>query len=368
MGDIIYGSKKMKILFLSRSYYPNIGGVEKHINEISKILINQGHKITIITEKIKQSYSNNYQSNSLGAKEAGKKLNTKIIRIDVGDNDWFKKFRIWLQLIRQIKIIAQSDIIHCHDVFFWYLPFRIIFPFKKVYTTFHGYEGNKIPNKRAVFMHKLAEALSNGNICIGDFLKKWYGTKPSFVSYGAIDSKLLQIKNESVKKNKDVIFAGRLEEETGILEYLEAIYLLKKRGINLTLDIFGDGQLKNKAKEYVSKNKLNVSFKGFVSNVTDYISFYKIIFVSRYLGILEALALRIPIFAQYNNVIKKDYLYMSPFAKFISIGKTGEEIAKEVESYLKDHKKIDIDGGYKWVKDNTWENMVKVYLRLWKVD
>jgi len=91
-----------------------------------------------------------------------------------------------------------------------------IFP-KKFLTTFHGYEGNKIPNVKAKIMHKLAEKLSKGNICVGDFLQKWYGTKPTFVTYGAIDKKDINTKSKDVKKNS-VIFLGRLEEETGIFK------------------------------------------------------------------------------------------------------------------------------------------------------
>jgi hypothetical protein len=48
-------------------------------------------------------------------------------------------------------LIKEADIIHCHDVFFWYLPFRFLFPQKKVYIPFHGYEGNNPPNKRKIF-------------------------------------------------------------------------------------------------------------------------------------------------------------------------------------------------------------------------
>ncbi len=357
----------MKILFLTRSCYPNIGGVEKHIEKISEILVSKEHAITVIAENDLKSYSNNYHLKVGSAKYAEKVLNTKIIRIDVGKDDWFKKFRVWSQLFKYIKVISESNIIHCHDVFFWYLPFRFIFPFKKIYTTFHGYEGNKIPNKRAIFMHKLAEVLSNGNICIGDVLEKWYGTKPTFVSYGAVDLKLLKPNLKTNKNSKDIIFAGRLEKETGILEYLKAINVLKDKGIHLKADVYGDGQLIQKAVDYVSKNKLQVKFMGFISNVTDYMPKYKIIFVSRYLGILEALALRVPVFAQYNNEIKKDYLYMSPFAKFISISKIGEEIAAEIEKYLNSELNIDTEGGYEWVKDKTWENMVKIYLKLWKI-
>ena len=41
----------MNILFFSRLFYPHIGGVEKHVLEISKILIKKGHKIVVVTEQ-----------------------------------------------------------------------------------------------------------------------------------------------------------------------------------------------------------------------------------------------------------------------------------------------------------------------------
>ena len=41
----------MNILFLTRLYYPHIGGVEKHVEKISQELIKLGHKITIVTEQ-----------------------------------------------------------------------------------------------------------------------------------------------------------------------------------------------------------------------------------------------------------------------------------------------------------------------------
>lgn len=177
----------MTILFFARRFYPLIGGVEKHVLEISKILVSKGHKVIVISETPPGSHSTAYQSDSSSARPAGKLKNLESYNINPGKDDWFKKFRIWKQLWRNRDLIRGADVVHCHDVFFWYLPFRFFFPNKPVYTTFHGYEGNNLPTKKAVFMHKLSERLSYGNICVGDFLKKWYGTKPTFVTYGAVD-------------------------------------------------------------------------------------------------------------------------------------------------------------------------------------
>jgi len=34
------------------------------------------------------------------------------------------------------QLLQNADIIHCHDVFYWYLPFRFLYPHKPVFTPF----------------------------------------------------------------------------------------------------------------------------------------------------------------------------------------------------------------------------------------
>jgi glycosyltransferase involved in cell wall biosynthesis len=360
----------MTILFLTRKFYPHIGGVEKHIQEISEILAAKGHKVIIISELDNKSHSSIYQLESENARQAGKPIGIESYKIDVGNDDWFKKFRIWRKLWSYRRLILYSDIVHCHDVFFWYLPFRFIFFKKSVYTTFHGYEGNNIPSRKAIYMHKLSEKFSNGNICVGNFFKKWYGTKPTFVTFGAVNFKKVKqystiINNKNKLKNK-VIFFGRLEKETGIMQYLEAVKILKNNDINLELDIYGEGSLKKDINIYIKDNKLNINLKKPIMNIESVLNNYEYIFCSRYLSILEAMAFKKPIFAEYNNTIKKDYLEMTPFAKYISISKNAKEISQDLFDLIKTKKQLDTNNGYQWVKNMTWENMVHLYLRLWK--
>jgi glycosyltransferase involved in cell wall biosynthesis len=363
--------KEITILFLSRLFYPHIGGVEKHVLEVGTRLAEKGYKVIVISESHSKSYSNNsnnYQLNSSSAKITGKLKNIESYNIEPGKDDWFKKFRIWKQLWKYRGLIKSADIVHCHDVFFWYLPFRFLYPTKKVYTTFHGYEGNSLPTKKAIFMHKIAEKLSAGNICVGDFLKKWYGTKPTFVTYGAVDNPK-ETHNRNYDKNL-IVFLGRLEEETGIMEYLKAFKEVSKKYKELKLIILGDGSQREDAKEYVGKNKLNVEFKGFVTNINDYLQRAYFVFVSRYLGILESLVSKKFVLAIYNNEIKKDYLEMAPFADYISISADSNQLKDELNRYLADEKlkNSKINKGYEWAKDQTWENMVNLYLRLWSFE
>jgi len=355
----------MTILFLARRFYPQVGGVEKHVLEIGKRLVKKGNKVIVIAEFEKNTNSQNYHSASKSARLTGKVEGIEILRINAGADNWFKKFRIWKELWRLRKLIIFADIVHCHDVFFWYLPFRFLYPTKKVYTTFHGYEGNSIPGKKAIFMHKLSEKLSFGNICVGEVLVKWYGTKPTFVTYGAVDKALISQGSRLLKANKDIIFIGRLEEETGILEYLKALNNLKQKNINLSLDVYGDGALMYESIKYSKAHDLNVRLKGFIGNADEYIKNYEYVFCSRYLGILEAMALRKPVFAVYNNEIKKDYLQMAPFAKYISITSDGVLISNAVASYI-EKKNLEVARAYLWVKNETWEKMFNLYLRLWR--
>ncbi len=357
----------MKIVFFTRLFYPHIGGVEKHVWEISKRLVEMGHNVVVITETPSKSYSNGKHSGSPSAKSMGEESGIKIFRINPGKDNRFKKFRIWSQLLTHRDIIETADVVHCHDVFYWYLPFKLLFPFKKVYTTFHGYEGNNMPTKKAIFSHKIAEKLSNGNICIGGFFDKWYGTKPTIISYGAVSaikSSESRIQNSTIS---NALYIGRLEEEAGIMEYLRALEILKTKGYKINLTVLGDGSQMKRAKAYVARNKLSVVFEGFVSNVEKYFKNTDIVFVSRYLGILEALGNKKIVFAIYNNGIKKDYLESAEFSKYIYISSNPQSLANDVEHLIlnKDYKER-IDDGFKWARTQTWDLMVSNYLRLWK--
>jgi len=349
----------MIIIFFSRLFYPHIGGVEKHVLEISKILVRKGHLVTVLTEQ----YDNQL-------KKEDKIDGIKIIRINNGKNNWFKKFRVWKNLWRYRKLIKRSDIIHVHDVFFWYIPFKFLYLSKKVFITFHGYEGNKIPGFKSKLMHKIAEKLSKGNICVGDFLKKWYGTKADYVTYGGvsgIQNSEFRIQNYNSKYK--ILFVGRLEEETGIMEYLKALLMLKNKGIMFDLTVLGDGKLRNKAEKFSKDNKIGAKFMGFVQNIQKYLLESDFVLTSRYLGILEALSFRKFVFAHYNNSIKKDYLEMAPFRKFISISKNYKDLSDEIKYFLRkeSEKNLMISKGYDWVGDQTWEKMVDLYLKLWGI-
>ena len=166
----------MNVLFMARLYWPHIGGVEKHVYEIGQKLKLKGHNLTIVAER---------HDPRLLEFEVHEGVKIWRIPLPEGVGESTKKWFIWKWWLGHLDLFTRAEIIHIHDVFFWFWPFRLPYWFKKVYITFHGYEGG-VPSWKQIFWHRLAAFLTSGNICIGDFHRKWYGVIPTFVSYGAV--------------------------------------------------------------------------------------------------------------------------------------------------------------------------------------
>jgi glycosyltransferase involved in cell wall biosynthesis len=283
----------------------------------------------------------------------------EIYRIFINKDDWFKKFRIWFQLFKLRNIIKLADIVHCHDVFFWYFPFRLLYKNKPIYTTFHGYESYPI-NKKAIIVRKISELLSCGNICVGEFMAKWYKTNPTYIFYGGISCNKI---HRDIKLNKEsAVFVGRLDDQTGIFEYVRAFKLLRKKYPHFNFVVIGEG---------VYKNIINKDIKvlGWIKNPQFYIEHNNFSFVSRYLSILEAMISKRLVIATYDNPLKEDYLRMTPYADWIVIEKDPKKLAERVIYYMEHPKEKDamIEKAYQWAKLQTWDKVVDTYLQLWKL-
>jgi len=317
------------------------------VAEVAKRLKRKDHKITIVTEKFDDFLKGRETIDG-----------AKIIRFSYPKIKFLGLFYIWFWFFRNRELIVQTDLIHIHDVFVWYLPFRFLFPKKPVFTTFHGYETFPI-RVSAKIIRKTSEKLSAGNICIGDFMKKWYGAKSTHVSYGAVDSQ--KFKSPKYGKSKyDAVFSSRLDEQTDILTYLKTTKILQENNYPFRLIVLGDGKYRKEAEKIAEA-------KGFVQDPSPYFKLARFAFVSRYLAILEAFAARKLVFAIYKTPLKRDYLEMTPFAKWIIIEKSPRKLANKINYYMKYPNKAEemIKSAYKWVKEQTWEELTNQYLQLW---
>ncbi len=166
----------MKIVHLTRRYWPSMGGVETHLLKVNQCLVD--HEVKVITEQ---------HDSSLNLIEAHQQVMIYRIKVEASSRRWGYKFSLWRGILKNWSIIRQADVIQIHDVFWWLLPFWLLLGGKSIYMTFHGHEGNTEPSSRQIFWHWLASKLTKGNISVGGFHQKWYRVKPTYVTFGATD-------------------------------------------------------------------------------------------------------------------------------------------------------------------------------------
>ena len=152
------------------------------------------------------------------------------------------------------------------------------------------YEYYKLIEKFAYKYCDVAIVASNNNkeyLLLNDFLPE---SNISVVT-NFVDVNLFRSLNLKRYKNK-IIFVGRLNKEKNLFNLIEAI-----TRTNLTLDIYGQGELKNELKRFAKEKKANINFMGTVPNdelVTVYNQYQYYILPSYFEGmpktLLEAMA------------------------------------------------------------------------------
>jgi glycosyltransferase involved in cell wall biosynthesis len=332
----------MKVLFLTRLFWPHTGGIEKHIDEVSKILVKRGHKVTILTTKYNKS---------LRTREPVRGY--KAIRFNQPKIKYLGIFYTWYWLLRNINLIKQSDIVHIHDVFIWYWPLKLLLPFNNIYLTIHGRWGKyPIPWKDKV-QKQIAAKFSNGTISIGEYINKNYGIKSDIISYGAAETP----KKPSTKNNKTILYVGRLDNDIALNKYFKVFRKLTK---DYKITFCGDGDLKKEA-EKCGK------VLGW-TNPNPYYKKAKYVFASGYLTILEAMINKCLVFTLYENPLHKDYYKLTPFKNYIISVSSETQLYNQFNYYqnnIKEANKL-ISNGYRWVKNQTWQKMTDNYTKLWQ--
>ena len=339
---------KHKLLFLCKYFWPHIGGVETHVLQVSTELMKRGYEITIFTEQ---------HDSSLPLFD--EKSGIRVFRIP--QESLQNKWTVWKWMFLHLPVLISSDIIHAHDVMWWYWPFRFVLLQQRAYTTFHGYEGTHEPRLGAILSRKLSEFLSHKTICIGDWMRKWYHTNPYAVNYGAAScspASLFQVRPNSI------VFIGRLSEDTGILAYIRAVQQLKGK---FTLDIFGQGPLKKEVLGIIYNSPF-ITYQEETSYPEKELARHRYAFVSRYLTMIEAQQIGRLVFAQWNTAIKRDYLRSFPTANCIHAFHDPKDLVKTLEDVQKNlgKEKRFIRKAQSWALLQRWSKVADMYEDVWK--
>lgn len=333
---------------ITKYFFPHVGRVERHVQMVCDELGRRGIKFTVLTEKF------NKDLKSIDIQDK-----VKVVRFNYPPVKFVGIIYIWLWLIKNSYLIKEADLVHIHDVFIWYLPLRFLFPWKPVYITFHGYPSFPL-SRKAVFYQRIAERLTKGNICVGDFIGKWFGTTPTIVTYGGVDIRK-SLGSKFTLNSSKIVFVGRLSKQVGALVFKRMVDIFKERKISLEAVAVGDGDLRNEL------TNDGIKCRGVVSDPYPFIRKSTFVFATGYLSVLEAFACRKLVFVAFEDPLREDYLKMTPFSKWMVISNDPEELADKVEYYIKNPEKVQkkINAAYRWVKKQTWNKMADNYEKLW---
>jgi glycosyltransferase involved in cell wall biosynthesis len=320
------------ILIFTPSFFPKIGGVERHLSETIPYLKKSGYSIKVITE-------DNVEN---------KKSKFRVFRFSYPKIRFFGLLTIWWKIFKNyLSLIKEADIIHIHDIFVWYLPFRLFFPKKPVVTTFHGWEGVFPLPQRNKLWRKLGVLLSNKTIAVGKYLEKYYQFKADVVIYGGV-----HVPKTKFVKDDLLLYVGRLNYDTGLPLLLQS---LKDNPWNGKVIFCGDGVLKEQASMF---GKV-VGFR----NPIPFLKKAKIVFAGGYLSVLEAFAYRCLVIAAYGNPLKRDYFSLSPLGKFVQVVKTNSSLTRKIK-FLRSNKNFSeekINKAFSLAKDHGWEKIAEIY-------
>ncbi len=332
-----------RVLMLAASYHPHLGGVEKHLRCVTRELRAMGVEVRIATPAREQPEGE-----------------------DLVDSVSVTRLSVHKRAARHAlePLVDWADIIHSHDAYpflKFYLPFSLRSGARPAFVTFHGYERYPIPLEARV-LRRLVRWRTRGSLCAGAFIPKWYRFTCGHITHGGVDAPQVR-----PPLGEGAVFAGRLEPDTGLPCYLEALRLLKQEhSIAVPLQVLGDGSLRPQAEAFCSEHGLQVEFFGMVSDVMPFLREARYAFCSGLLSMLEAMACGALVLAVYDNPLKEDYLRLSPTADFASVAGDPATLANQLLCLSDPVAAEEVAGrAFEFARTQTWHAVAELYLDLW---
>ncbi len=347
----------MRIVFVTFRHWPSVGGVEIYIHRLAGALRALGHRVSIVT----------------GAHVEG------LPGTEIHEGVPIYRFpahrsplRAWWHLMRMRSLFVEADVIHISDVVMLEYFHRMVawtLPRKPLFLTRHGMSYNRpvpaVEKARARRSLKLAD----GIIHDGKFIETWLGVAPDSVPDQGLFPEADDLPDIPEPAPNSATFVGRLEPDTGIDLYVDAIALLKEQyGLEVKLDVYGDGTLADQLHERVERQDLPVTFHGWRVDAQERVTDGCFAFIAGRMAMQEAMARRRLVVAAYVDPMKRDYVNGEPFSPYLVSGGDAETIASLVAHYIRqpDERHRLVKLAYAHARTLSWTRTARAYLNLWE--
>lgn len=343
----------MRVLMLTPSFKPAFGGVEKHVAALTANLTRAGDEITLVTPRL------DVRSPREEIGEHG-----RVLRVEASSNG---AMRAWLA--RHGEVFREQDVVHAHDYTAfasWLLPNLWRCARLPRYLTFHGYEGYPL---RAwdVYMRRLCHHLAHGSLAIGDFIPRWYGTRCSLVTHGALE--LGPAPAASAGAHDEIFYLGRLESDTGIENAIRGLGRLEA-GVRPRLTVMGDGPLRASLQALAGDLGVRARFLGWLDDPWAEVPAGAPVVASGYLSVLEAWSRGHFVLVSHDNPLREDYYRLIPHAGEGLLAAADPDAFAAAVRRLAGEESLWSQmraAAMPWARAQTWDAMADVYRKLWRM-
>lgn len=355
----------MRILFFVHRYWPAVGGVEKYIHQLSRALLAKGHVVDVIAGATEAATVANREDN-LGETEIHEGV---VIRRFPALRSPLRA-RWWL--LRHLGLFRRADVIHVSNTHMLEYLARMLGPLvdrRKTFLTRHGlsyrYPVPPWEKRRAVRALKLAAAVVHD----GAFIEKWLEVAPDLAPDQGLSPSAEELVPVPEPPPGSAVFIGRLEPDSGIGIYLDAVKILTQTfHRSFFLHVYGDGSLAASLREQAASESLPVRFYGRTHDAQRHIAESCFAFIDGRMAIQEAMARRRLVFAAYVDPLKRDYVGTESFSPYLIPVGSGEQLAERV-AYFADRpqeRSERVERAYRHAQTLTWERTAEAYLKLWR--
>ncbi|HVE77044.1 MAG TPA: glycosyltransferase family 4 protein [Actinomycetota bacterium] len=228
----------MRIAFYSRRFPPDIGGMERFADDLTKWLAAQSHEVVVITT-------------STGQQEAGP---IRVLRN--------------VSMRQQIRAMRLAHAVHINGLSVRGILLSLMAG-KRPVVTHQGHQGicptglswsrtgpctasgekpGPCPNcpgrslvgRIKVLIHRLAMRAARKNVFVSSYLEARVGGRNSTVIFNPVARSAFEAPETGGAEDRRIVFAGRLVEEKGATLLIDATALLS----GASLDIIGDGPVR----------------------------------------------------------------------------------------------------------------------------
>jgi len=335
----------MKILLISPTL-KGIGGVAQHVRDLIKFLKENGHDIDVISSEntftipIKKLKNPSFLISSFFKTKFMKNYDIVHAQHPIG--------------ALAMKNVTGKKILTIHGIF------------SEQIRLLHGKSSSNFSNKYEKNAFQWADAVTAGSKEAYEYYSK-LGPKVSFIPNGIdIDSLPSGI---DTRYEKQIIFAGRLSKEKGILTILQVAKNLPE---DIHLLIIGDGPEKEIVSESVKNNK-NIHYLGFQpkEKTIPLIRGSKLLIQPSLVEgisatLLEAMACKTPVIV--TNIGGNVELFENDKTGVLIEPENSEELLRKIKFLLNNpikSKQIS-DSAFEQVQKYNWSNIGKKYLNLYE--